>query len=135
MVKANDCPDCGDPMSVHGVCGSCGYGGKFKGKSKPKHDPEAAHWAHMAMLAKERYLNNPATSADLTEQQWYNVCKFWPNVAAHCKRPRPIVGPNHQLDVTSRRGPLTRGVADALPHRRGYDPDAIEERLAIEGDA
>lgn len=30
---ARHCPDCGDPLTQHGVCGSCGYG-KKSGKDK-----------------------------------------------------------------------------------------------------
>ncbi len=123
------CPDCGDPLSVHGVCGSCGYG--LKGKRKTaKQDPEAARRAELAVMAKQRYLDSAPTSADLTDQQWYNVCKFWPWVAMHCKRERFKVGPDHPLDATSRRGPLLTGQLPVF--RRGDDPDALEERAAIQ---
>jgi hypothetical protein len=122
------CPTCGDPLSVHGVCGNCGYGLKSAGKAKG-HNPESAHWGELAARAKEGYLVGVPTSFDLTEQQWYNVCKFWPNVAAHCKRPGPAVGPDHPLDATSSLGPLMR---HRRVKRRSDDPDAIEERAAIQ---
>ncbi len=127
-----DCPICGDPLTTRGVCGSCGYGRKRKTADTTGHS-DGDHWAVLAAQAKEMYLANPPTSFDLTDQQWYNVCKFWPNVAAHCKRPRPVVGPEHPLDATSRQGPLMRYTVPPVP-RRGDDPDALDERAALQSE-
>ncbi|MGH7605431.1 MAG: hypothetical protein ACRENK_15725 [Gemmatimonadaceae bacterium] len=83
---------------------------------------------------RQRSIASAPTSLDLTEQQWYNCCKFWPFVAAHCKRPRPNVGPDHPLDATAAMGPMLRGRAALVAPRRGDDPDALEERAAIQNE-
>lgn len=132
MSELVRCPECGDPLSVHGVCGSCGYGLKRR-RGSNKDNAEAAHWGELAAKAKELYQATAPTSFDLEPQQWYNVCKYFPWVAQHCKRERFEVGPDHPLDATSHLGPLTRHLTVPAP-RRGDDPDAIDERAAIQAD-
>jgi hypothetical protein len=117
------CPACSDPLSVTGVCGSCGFGLKA-GRKRAATSPDGDRWAIMASEARRAVLALPSGPDTLTEQQWYNVCKFWPFVAEHCRRARPEVGPSHPLDATARRGPLTRFVVDA---------EADVERAAMQG--
>lgn len=129
---AISCPTCGDPLSVHGVCGSCGNGLK-KGGKRQEYDPDAARRGDLAAIVRARSFALSPTSADLTEQQWYNVCKFWPNVAAHCDRPRPVVAPTHPLDAAARLGPLARRMAEVM--RSCGDASADDERAAIQAEA
>lgn len=76
----------------------------------------------MDYTAKVAYEAGGKRSTDLTEQQWYNVCRFWPTVAARCERALPDIGPHNPLHHTSKQGPLMRRV----------DVDANSERLAIQ---
>lgn len=126
------CPDCGDPLSIHGVCGSCGYGASAKKKSANYNNEEAERNAVLVAAARDRYLATGPTSNDLTDQQWYNVCKFFPGVAEHCKRPRPEVGPDHPLDATARLGPMMRGGRRMLP---AVQTEADDERTAIQAES
>lgn len=130
-MSEHACPKCGDPLSTHGVCGSCGYGRNTRAKAQQ--NPDGDRWGILAAQAKDWSRSHAATSVDLTDQQWYNVSKFWPWVAAHCRRERPVVGPDHPLDATARQGPLMR-FAGRTVARRGDDPDAIE-REAIQTEA
>jgi len=59
---------------------------------------------------------NP-TSQDLSDQQWYNVCKHYPNVARRTARPLVQVGPDQPLDKTSSAGPLIARHWGPLPER------------------
>ena len=77
----------------------------------------------MAANAKHDFEMGSLTAKSLTDQQWYNVCKFWPNVAAHCKRQRPEMGPGNPLDATARQGARLRRVRDVEGDR---------ERVALE---
>lgn len=84
----------------------------------------------MTPEAKTSYEAGAPRSHDLTSQQWYNVCRFWPSVARRCSRPMEKVGPDHPLHATSNLGPLTRAMmARQVP---GIDPDGEAERRRIE---
>jgi hypothetical protein len=64
----------------------------------------------MTAEQKEAYEAGGPRSHDLTEQQWFNVCRFWPSVARRCSRPFADVGPHNPLWATSQLGPLTRRI-------------------------
>lgn len=115
------CPRCADPLSQWGVCGSCGFGKKASLEPSAP-DSERERNDDLVAMVRRHYLDN---APKLTDQQWYNVCKFWPFVAAHVNRQRPEVGPNHPLDATAREGPIFRG-------RRLFDAESVAEREAIQ---
>lgn len=123
------CPDCGDPLSIHGVCGSCGYGVKAKKKSANYDPEEAARNAELVAAARQRYRDTGPTSNDLTDQQWAAVCRFFPGVAEHCKRIR--IGPDDPLWATAKLGPMMRGGRRMLP---AVQTEADDERLAIQAE-
>jgi hypothetical protein len=62
-----------------------------------------------AIEARERYLASAPSAADLTAQQWYNVCRFYPTIARKASefshRPLAHVGPDNPLDATAQAGP------------------------------
>lgn len=121
---SRSCPRCADPLSQYGVCGSCGFGRRAGvGPSVP--DMERERNDELVASARRHYL---ASAPELTDQQWYNVCKFWPFVAAHVNRVRPEIGPNHPLDATARQGPVFR-------RRHLFDAESVAEREAIQADA
>jgi hypothetical protein len=126
------CPTCSDQLSKDGLCGSCGYGKKqpvarMRTHVGPLHDAAtSARLVELAQMARSRYEFAALSSSSMTEQQWYNVCKFWPSVAEHCKRQRPDVGPHHPLDATSKAGPLMGQL------RKRHDAEAIAEREAMQ---
>ena len=125
-----ECPECKDPLSIHGVCGSCGYGREKK--KTATYDPTVAHRNQdLVANARRNYLDNGPTCHNLTDQQWYNVCKFWPFVAVHCSRLRPQVGPENALDATAEEGPLFRGVRrKSAPVQLSIEDQ--DERLALQ---
>jgi hypothetical protein len=88
-----------------------------------------------AAAVRKRYEEKAPSSADLTAQQWYNVCKFYPTIArkasAHSHRPLAHVGPDNPLDKTATRGPLLRGIRLSPPP----DPEALSERAAIQSES
>lgn len=119
----SDCPICTRPLLPPFVsCSGCNW---RTGDIVPV---ELSQFGQVAQQARERYVAGASTSADLTDQQWYNVCKHFRFVAVHCKRERPIVGPGHPLDATATVGPLMRGMARATRHSNEDDL----ERAAIQ---
>ncbi len=116
------CPSCGDPLSTRGVCGSCGYG-RRGAKLEPSHG-EGDRYAILAERAKQDFQQNVPSAESLTDQQWYNVCKFFPFIATHCKRLRPEMGPHNPLDASARLGPILSG--------RFRDMEAEAERAALQ---
>ncbi len=120
---SRNCPRCSDPLSQWGVCGSCGFG-KKAGLGPVVPDMERERNDELVNMARQRYLDS---TPKLTDQQWYNVCKFWPFVAAHVNRDRPEIGPHHPLDATARQGPLFK-------RRRIFDSEAAAEREALQAD-
>lgn len=117
-----DCPQCGSVLADNAViCNRCRW--------NPK--PASLSDAGQASLeARHRFTQGWPTSANLTEQQWYNVCKYFPTIAARCRRSRPSVGPEHPLDKKSSQGPFLRHF-----RRRSVDLEAAEERAAIQDEA
>lgn len=62
------------------------------------------------------------SSFSITEQQWYNVCKFFPKVARRCRRPFADVGKHNPLDVTSSMGFLGKAkLAPTIDRQPGED--------------
>lgn len=84
-------------------CQACGEGKPAKGKMSAD---EAAELANRQLEARRIFAAEAPGSESLTDQQWYNVCKFHPTIAARCRRPMVQVGPNQSLDRTSSRGPM-----------------------------
>ncbi len=124
---SRNCPRCSDPLSQWGVCGSCGFGRKASAAPAGS-TAEGERNDALVSEARRRCQDDALTSADLTDQQWYNVCKFFPFVAAHCKRSRPEIGPAHPLDRTAHQGPIFK-------RKRMFDSEAATEREAIQADA
>jgi len=106
-----DCPQCGRPVDG-ASCGACGYGdgGNSAGLSE---------WGKIAQATAQHFRapENQPSSWSLTDQQWYNVCKFRPSIARRCARPMPEVGPEHPLDRTATMGPLLAKHWGAPPAR------------------
>lgn len=79
-----------------------------------------------AIRPSERGMDVPAISSrSVTPQQWYNVCKHFPSVAARASRSLESVGPSHPLDATSQRGPLFGGTL--LGSKRMRQPGEDDE--------
>lgn len=96
------CPACTEVLPDDVMLCDCGW-------RKPKSSPaDEARRRNEELAARTRAALPQFTAADLTDQQWYNVCRFFPAVAEHCKRERPIVGSDHPLHGTSRAGPFMR---------------------------
>ena len=113
-MALKSCPTCHSTLRAPFIaCDYCSWTATGKSSSSRLDEETAERNAVMVAEARQAAIDSAPASEDLTEQQWYNVCKFWPFVAVHCKRARPIVGPDHPLDATAREGPLTR----ALPRR------------------
>lgn len=105
------CPTCHSSLQPPFIaCDYCSWTAAGRSSSgNSKFDPvEAERNAFLVAQARQHYVDSGPIPETLTDQQWYNVCKFWPFVAVHCKRPRPAAGPDHPLDATARQGPLTR---------------------------
>jgi len=102
------CPSCGDSLDDGGRCASCRYG-HAKGAS----DGALSDYGIMARETAQHFRRpeNQPSSRGLTDQQWYNVCKFWPKVSARCARPLVQVGHGQELELTASRGPLLGGRA------------------------
>jgi len=63
---------------------------------------------------REQYLEAGPTSWDLTDQQWFNVCKFFPTVAARCKRPPADLSPDNPMHKV-RPGPMLQSMLGRTP--------------------
>ena len=76
---------------------------------------ELSDLAKAALQAQEssRQSGHP-NSYDLTEQQWFNVCKFFPTVAARCKRPQTDLSPDNPMHKV-RPGPLLQSMLGRTP--------------------
>lgn len=118
-----DCPDCGEPLGLGAKSCRCGW--SVVKKSSAVNQEEAERNAALIAWARQHSLDTGGKSKDLTEQQWYNVCRFWPSVAKRCSRPFASVGPHNPLHATSRLGPVMRR----------FDPEAQAEREAMQADA
>lgn len=127
-----DCPKCG--ARVDGlICHACGERDAGTEAFATPGEKKLSEYGERAAATRRAFEAAKPTANDLTDKQWYAVCKFFPNVAERCRRPRPIVGPDNPLDSV-RLGPLFRGLrAPAL--RRPIDPAEVEERIAIESEA
>lgn len=122
----HDCGRCGKP--VDGLqCPACGYSEPQSGGLEPR---KLSHWGLLAETTRQRFEapENQPSAFDLTHQQWYNVCKFWPTIAGRCRRRRLAVGPDHPLDRTATAGPMLKRL---LGSPRA-DPEAAAEREAIQ---
>jgi hypothetical protein len=64
---------------------------------------------------RKRLAEHPPSPHDLSDQQWYNVCKFYPNVAARAGRARFEISDAHPLDRTASAGSFLQ---NALQHAR-----------------
>jgi len=120
-MQTRSCPDCGDDISVYAKVHSCGW----RAAAKPKDDVPRPKQHRLSPEAQEAYEAGAPRSHDLTEQQWYNVCRFWPTVAKRCSRPFADVGTHNPLHATSRQGPLMR---------KAVIEEAALERAAIQAE-
>ena len=98
-----DCPVCGKPVDGL-VCGSCGRAeAGAEGFGKPIR--QLSEWGIQAEQVRKKFEapENQPHAGQLTAQQWYNVCKFYPAAAKRCTRPKADVGEHNRLDRTSGR--------------------------------
>lgn len=117
-----DCRKCGAPVDGV-VCPVCGDGlpaGKVA---------EPSRAAQCALEARRRFVADVPSSLDLTPQQWYNVCKFYPTIAERSNRQLVPVGQNQPLDKMARAGFSIRA------NVRVRDAEADAERAAIQREA
>jgi hypothetical protein len=75
---------------------------------------------------KAAYEAGGPTSHSLTEQQWYNVCRFWPTVAKRCSRQFADIGPHNPLHATSFQGPLLARRLQLGAMEAEYEREAIQ---------
>ena len=99
---SGECKACG-AFYAGKWCQACGEGKPAKGKMSAD---EAAELANRQLEARRIYAAEAPGSESLSDQHWYNLCKFHPTIAARCRRPLVEVGPNQPLDRTASRGPV-----------------------------
>lgn len=119
-------PECGNhDLSERAItCPECGTDRPRTGRPRARVETEEDRRIReqIAQL-RERLAQGGPSSWDLTEQQWYNVCRFFPHVAARSARPMLKVGPDHPLHATSRMGSLLAGWrAPPAVREPGEDP-------------
>lgn len=89
---ANACVECFAPMH----------------RDKIAPEKELSNNALAVAAIRRDYLEHPPSSTQLTSQQWYNVCKFFPKIAQRASdythRPLADVCPDNPLDRTASRG-------------------------------
>jgi hypothetical protein len=92
-----NCPEC--KAFVDGLtCHKCGYT-EDTVAAKPRSDKSRS-----VDDIRGSYLSrNFPRSDSLTPQQWYNVCKFYPDVAQRSERAMYVVGKDQSLDATSKK--------------------------------
>ena len=100
---SGECGACGAYFAGN-WCQACGEG-KPAGKGSKLSANEAAERANQLLADRRAYAESGPTSADLTDQQWFNVCKFFPKVAARCQRPMADLSPDNPMHKV-RPGPL-----------------------------
>ena len=111
-MPLRDCPKCGDPLSVHGTCGSCGYGA-------PRKRPEL----HLAAAHKPADLSGQRR---WTREEWLanqRACQPWID---KCKAILAAAEANHRGSAIPHV--LSAGALQGI----SYDPEAIAEREAIQ---
>jgi hypothetical protein len=111
-ANAKSCPDCGYALPA------------------PNTREGFSERAERALEARKRFVSEAPDSWSLSSQQWFNVCKFLPLVAARCKRPLMPVSDANPLAKHAQLGPLLRGFQLPKP----IDYEARREREAIQGE-
>lgn len=112
-METKACPDCSELVPVTATMCGCGF--RFQ----------------RGAMASRPQADEPLTprhafsSHDLTAQQWYNVCRWFPTVAARCSRALPDIGPHNPLHATSEEGPLMRALRGKSI--AGIEPDKKAE--------
>ncbi len=120
------CPACTEILAENASRCDCGYRVPKATAAQERSERNE----QLVVRARQHYMATALTSYDLTPQQWYNVCRFFPVVAEHCKRTRPQVGPDNPLHATSRMGFFARA-RTIIP----MDREGEAEREAIMGEA
>lgn len=103
-----NCPEC--QAAVDGLqCGRCGYAEPGYQVPKARRTTPLSALGQLAQEISDFYESDAwrKRTPDLTEQQWVNVCKYFPTVAAHCTH-RPIADSTHPLWDSGRAGALFR---------------------------
>lgn len=116
-MQTRICPECGDDIYINAKSHKCGWRLTAEPKAVPRQH-------RMEPEAKAAYESGGPRSGDLTEQQWYNVCRFWPSVARRCSRTFADVGPHNPLHASSNLGPLMRRIRP---------PEVVEREPGQEG--
>jgi hypothetical protein len=78
------CPRCQDPLSVHGVCGSCGFGLKASAPTTNR-DPEYLRCEWVALADRCRYVGT-ITADTRGGGPWFCVGHFGCTDPAHGER-------------------------------------------------
>lgn len=78
------CPDCGDPLSQSGVCGSCGYGRNSKAKGPAPN----LNWWRCSNVERGQPCAKPGTVSHNTHGggPWYCLAHAFPS--QYVKSPR-----------------------------------------------
>lgn len=121
-----ECQKCGT-VYVSGWCRACGEGKPAEKGGKLTAD-QTAEKANQLLEQRRIWASNGPTSFDLTDQQWYNVCRFYPAVASRCRRPLPGIGSHNPLHATSQLGLLVSAArsskrADVTMRQPGEDDE------------
>jgi hypothetical protein len=98
------CPACTETLAENATLCDCGW---RRPKATPQQERKERQ-GQLVELARRAYEESAPRVADLSEQQWFNVCRYFPSIAEHCTRPRPVVSPDHPLWKTSRMGLFMR---------------------------
>lgn len=105
------------------VCNVCGWEAPHRPAGDTREAEERRQENERAVAAAKA--EPGSTTGDLTEQQWYAVCKFFPGVARRARRKALQVGPRNPLDAQVKLGPMFGG-------RRIIDAEELAEREAIQ---
>ena len=120
---SGECRACG-AFYAGGWCQACGEGKPKKGQMSAT---QTAELANRQLEIRRIYAANAPGSESLTAQQWYNVCKFFPTIAARCRRPLVLVGPDEPLDRASGLGLLlgaaSRSTREFVDRQPGSDDE------------
>lgn len=98
------CPACTEVLAENATRCDCGW----KRQKLSDSDQARARRSELATDVRSSYEINAPKVEDLSDQQWYNVCRFFPSIVEHCKRERPEISADHPLHATSRMSIFAR---------------------------
>lgn len=110
---SGECKSCGTYFAGS-WCRACGEGKPEKGKRSAD---EAAELANRQLEARRIWASDAPGSESLTDQQWFNVCKFFPKIAGRCRREPADLSPENPMHK-ARPGPLMRAMLGPAVERQ-----------------